>query len=183
MTNQPEGLTAGAWPIDTAHSTISFIARHVMVTKVRGSFQEFSGTITVGATPLDSSVDVTVQMASVTTRDDNRDNHLRSADFFDVEKFPTMTFKSTSVKADGEDYKLLGDLTIHGTTQPVEFDVEFNGTSPDPWGGTRAGFSAIGEISRSDFGLTFNAPLDGGGVLVSDKIKIELEVQATKPTE
>lgn len=176
-----EGLTPGTWPIDLSHSTIGFVARHLVVTKVRGQFNDFSGNVIVAENPLDSSVEVTVQAASFSTGDDNRDGHVKSADLLNVEKYPTLGFKSTSIKEDGGDYKLLGDLTIAGVTQPVELEVEFNGVSGDPWGGTRAGFSASGEINRSDFGITWNAALETGGVLVSEKIKLEIEAQVTKP--
>lgn len=170
------GLTTGTWAIDPAHSEVGFVARHLMVTKVRGSFSDVSGTVTVGDTLADSTAEVTVQLASVATRSDDRDAHLRSADFFDVEHNPTMTFASTAF--DGE--TLVGDLTIKGVTKPVTLAVEFNGTQTDPWGNTKAGFEASGTINRSDWGLTYNAALEGGGVLVSDKIALAIDVQLLK---
>lgn len=171
----------GTWIIDPTHTRLGFVARHAMVTKVRGSFTEFSGSLTLdGANPSASAAEVTVQMASVDSGTADRDAHLTSPDFFNVEAFPTMTFSSTAVKQDGEEFVLVGDLTIKDVTRPVEIEVELDGIVTDPWGNTRAGFAGETEISRKDFGLTWNVPLDGGGVLVSDKIKIQLDVSATK---
>ena len=170
----------GTWTIDPTHTRLGFVARHAMVTKVRGSFTEFSGSLTLdGANPAGSSAQVTVQMASVDSGTADRDAHLTSPDFFNVEAFPTMTFASTAVKQDGDEFVLVGDLTIKDVTRPVEIEVELDGIVTDPWGNTRAGFAGETEISRKDFGLTWNVPLDGGGVLVSDKIKIQLDVSAT----
>jgi polyisoprenoid-binding protein YceI len=149
-----------------------------MVSKVKGTFKTFEGSITVGDNPLDSKVVASIDVASVDTNEPNRDNHLRSADFFHAEDFPKITFESTSVTPDGGDFQLVGNLTIHGVSRPVTLKLEFNGVSPDPWGGTRAGFSAETEISRKDFGIDIELPLDGGGVVVGDKIKITLEVEA-----
>jgi polyisoprenoid-binding protein YceI len=174
---QVPGLTPGVWAVDNSHSTVGFIARHVVVAKTRGKFTDYSGSVTVAENILDSKVEATVQLASVHTGDDNRDTHLRSADFFDVENNPTMTFTSTSITPDGDDYKLNGDLTIRGVTKPVTFDLSFDGVSGDPWGGTRAGFDAKAEINRKDWGLEWNVALETGGLLVSDKIKIELEIE------
>jgi polyisoprenoid-binding protein YceI len=171
-------IPAGTWTIDPSHSEVGFSVRHLMVSKVKGTFETFGGTITVGADPLQSSVEADVDLSSINTRDANRDNHLRSADFFEVETHPTLTFRSTAVKPNGDDFVVLGDLTIKGTTLPVELDLEFNGTHPDPWGGTRAGFSAETEISRKQFGVDFEVPMDGPGVVVGDKIKVYLEVEA-----
>lgn len=172
----------GTWTIDPAHTRLGFVARHAMVTKVRGSFTDFEGTMTLdGANPANSSANLTVQLASIDTGSPDRDGHVKSADFFDVENNPTMTFTSTSVKqTDDDEFILVGDLTIKGVTKPVEIKVEADGVVADPFGNTRAGFEGSAEISRKDFGLTWNVPLDGGGVLVSDKIKIELDVSATK---
>ncbi len=169
-------LPAGTWAVDPNHTEVGFVARHLMVTKVRGSFTDVAGTVVVGDPVSASTVDVTVQMASVDTRSADRDTHLRSADFFDVEKFPTMHFVATAF--DGEE--LTGDLTIKDVTHPVTLEVEFNGTQADPWGNTKAGFEAEGEINRKDWGLTWNAAIEGGGVLVSDKIKLVLDVQLVK---
>lgn len=151
-----------------------------MVSKVRGKFGAFTGTVTIDDNRLASSVTASVDMVSVSTGDDGRDAHLRNNDFFDIENFPTMTFTSTSVRADGKNYVLVGDLTIKGVTKQVEFDLEFDGVSPDPWGGTRAGFSAEGEIDRRDFGLEWNMALDTGGLMVGEKVKISLDIQAVK---
>jgi len=172
----------GTWTIDPTHTRLGFVARHAMVTKVRGSFTDFAGSLTLnGANPADSSATVTVQMASVDSGTTDRDAHLKSADFFDVETYPTMSFASTGVKqTDGDEFVLLGDLTIKDVTRPVEIEVELDGIVTDPFGNTRAGFEGEAEISRKDFGLTWNVPLDAGGVLVSDKIKIQLDVSATK---
>lgn len=171
-------IPAGTWTIDPSHSEVGFSVRHLMVSKVRGLFETFSGTITIAEDPLQSSVTAEVDLNSINTRDETRDGHLRSADFFEVENHPTMTFKSTSVTPDGDDYKVVGDLTIKDVTKPVELDLEFNGIHPDPWGGTRAGFSAEGELSRKEFGIDFEVPMDGPGVVVGDKIKLVLEVEA-----
>jgi polyisoprenoid-binding protein YceI len=172
------GLVAGTWVIDPVHSEVGFVVRHLMVSKVKGRFNTFEGAITIAENALDSKVEATIDASSVDTRDENRDNHLRSSDFFEVESHPKITFVSTSVRPEGSDFMVSGDLTIHGVTRPVELELEFNGVSPDPMGGTRSGFSATTEISRADFGIDINMPLDGGGVVVGDKIKINLEVEA-----
>lgn len=175
-----DDLTPGTWNIDPSHSTVSFVARHLVITKVRGTFGEVSGAVVIADDKLSSTVEASITMSSVTTGDEGRDEHLKSADFFDVETYPTMTFLSTGIRGDGADYVLTGTLTIKGVAKTVELDLEFEGVSPDPWGGTRVGFSATGEINRRDFGLDFDVKLDTGGALVSEKIKIELEVQAVK---
>lgn len=175
-----EALIPGTWNIDPSHSSVNFVVRHLMVSKVRGSFGAFTGTVTIDDNRLASSVTASVEMASVTTGDDGRDAHLRNSDFFDVENYPTMTFTSTQVRPDGGDYVLVGDLTIKGVTKQVEFELEFDGVSPDPWGGTRAGFSAEGEIDRRDFGLEWNMALDTGALMVGEKVKIALDIQAVK---
>jgi polyisoprenoid-binding protein YceI len=172
------GLVAGTWTIDPSHSEVSFSVRHLMVSKVRGTFTTFEGAITVGENPLDSAVQVSIDVDSIDTRDVNRDTHLRSADFFEVEKFPTMNYQSTGVRVEGDRFALDGELSLHGVTKPVSLALEFNGVAGDPWGGTRAGFSAQTEISRNDFGVDISMPLDGGGVVVGDKIKVYLEVEA-----
>ena len=169
-------LTPGVWNVDPSHSTIGFVARHLMVSKVRGSFTEFTADVKIGDQLEDSTVTATVQLASVETGSADRDGHLKSPDFFDVENNPTMTFTSTKVTPD----TLEGDLTIKGVTKPVTFDLEFDGVSADPWGGTRAGFEASTEVNRKDFGLTWNVAVEGGGVLVSEKVKINLDVQLVK---
>jgi polyisoprenoid-binding protein YceI len=171
-------IPAGTWTIDASHSEVGFSVRHLMVSKVKGNFETFEGTITIGDDPLASSVQVEVYLSSINTRDEQRDGHLRSSDFFEVETHPKMTFVSTKVEPAGSDYKVTGDLTIKGTTKPVVLDLEFNGIHPDPWGGTRSGFSATTEISRKAFGVDFEIPMDGPGVVVGDKITISLEVEA-----
>jgi polyisoprenoid-binding protein YceI len=173
-------LTAGVWNIDAAHSHVGFIARHLMIAKVRGSFTSFSGAITIGEDVEDSKVEATVDLKSITTGDATRDGHLLTADFFQVEANPTMTFVSTGLNADGDEGKLKGDLTINGITKSVTFDVAFEGVNGDPWGGTRAGFSAETEINRKDFGVEFNIVLDAGGVAIGDKVKIQLDIEAVR---
>jgi polyisoprenoid-binding protein YceI len=173
-------LTPGVWNVDPSHSTIGFVARHLMVSKVRGHFATFSGTLTVAEDPLQSKVEATVDIASVTTNDETRDGHLKSADFFDLEKNATMTLVSTGIDKAGSNYVLHTNLTIKGITKPVDFDLEFDGVSADPWGGTRAGFSAEADVNRKDWGLEWNVALETGGVLVGEKVKIQLEIEAVK---
>jgi len=171
----------GQWSVDAAHSTVEFVARHLMVTKVRGRFTDYQADVTIAEVPEDSSVNVTIQVASVSTGDESRDGHLKSADFFDAETYPTITFASTAVRATGDSsWKVDGDLTIRDTTKPVTLDVEFGGVATDPWGNDKALFEASTEVDREDWGLTWNQPIAGGGVLVSKKIKLELEIQAAK---
>ena len=178
QTTEVPGLTAGTWTIDPSHTDVSFTVRHLMVSKVRGSFTRFDGTIVIAEDPLASSVEASVDLSSIDTRDENRDAHLRSADFFETETYPTMTFRSTKVRRAGSDFAVEGELSLHGVTRPVQLDLEFNGVSADPWGGTRAGFSAETEINRRDFGIDISMPLDGGGVVVGDKVKVHLEIEA-----
>lgn len=168
-----------AWNIDTTHSTIGFAVRHMLISTVRGHFNTFSGTLNIDeANPANAWVEAEVEVASIDTRDANRDNHLRSADFFDVENFPKITFKSTSVEKNDDDYKVIGDLTLHGVTKPVAFDVEYSGIIKDPYGLNRAGFTATSKISRKEFGITFNAVLETGSAMVSDEVKITLDFEA-----
>jgi polyisoprenoid-binding protein YceI len=170
---------AGTYAIDPSHTHVGFSVRHLMVSKVKGSFSGVSGTINIADDPLQSSVEVSVDMASIDTRDEQRDAHLRSPDFFDVENFPTMTYASTAVRADGGNRWLVdGELTIHGVTRSVPLEVTFEGAGADPWGGLRAGFSARAEIDREDFGLTWNQVLETGGIAVGKKVTIDLEVEA-----
>ena len=171
------GYIAGTWTVDPVHSEVSFVVRHMMVSKVRGRFDKFSGTVTTAADPLQSAVTAIVDMSSVNTGAPDRDNHIRSADFFEVESHPTMTFRSTGVREDGDHFLLDGDLTIRGTTKPVTLKLEVNGFGPDAYGGTRAGFSATGEINRHDFGVSYNGPIPGGGVAVSEKVTINIEAE------
>lgn len=173
-------IAPGIWNIDPAHSAIEFTARHLVVTKVRGSFSSFSASIEVAEDLTQSKISAEIDVASVSTGEQERDTHLKSADFFDVEKFPKMTFASTSITPAGDHFALAGDLTIHGTTRSINLDLEFNGVSKDPWGNTRTGYTATGEISRKDFGMEWNVPLEGSGVLVSDRIQISLEIQLIK---
>jgi polyisoprenoid-binding protein YceI len=172
------GLVAGSWVIDPVHSEVGFSVRHLMVSKVKGKFKTFEGVITIAEDPLQSRVEATIDAASVDTGEPNRDNHLRSQDFFHVDNHPKITFVSTRVVPRSEGFDLTGDLTIHGVTRPITLVLEFSGVGPDPWGGTRAGFSAETEISRKDYGVDFDMPLDGGGVVVGDKIRITLEIEA-----
>jgi polyisoprenoid-binding protein YceI len=167
-------LTAGIWDIEPAHSEVGFTVRHLGMSKVRGRFNSFAGEVEVAEDSTASSVIATVDMASVNTNNADRDGHLRSTDFFGTEAHPQMTFRSTSVSEDS----LVGEITINGFTTTVEFDLEFHGVAVDHYDTTRAGFSATGQIKRSDFGIDFNAPLGLDGMLISDKVTIELEVQA-----
>ena len=172
------GYVAGTWDIDVSHSYVSFTVRHMMVSKVRGRFGAFSGEIVTGENLTDSSVTATIDATSIDTNNEQRDGHIRSADFFDVENHPEWTFRSTALRVDGEDFALDGELTIKGVTKPVTLALEINGFGPDAWGGTRAGFSASTTIDRNDFGVDIKMPLDGGGVVVSDKVQIHLEIEA-----
>ena len=172
------GLVAGRWTFDNSHSEVSFTVRHLMVSKVRGVFNSYDGEIVVAENPVDSVVTASVDMSSIDTREEARDNHLRSSDFFSIEQHPQMTFRSVGLRPAGEDFVLTGDLTIKGVTKPVDFALEFNGVGSDPWGGTRAGFTAKTDISRKAFGVDLAMPLEGGGVVVGDKISITLEIEA-----
>lgn len=180
ITSLPTGLHTGTYAIDPSHSEVGFTARHAMVTKVRGRFPELEGTLVFGDDVASSSASATIQVASVSTSSPDRDTHLRGADFFDAEKYPTITFTSTGVRPDGDDYKLDGLLTIKDVTKPVTIDVEFGGVATDPFGNQRAGFSGEVEVEREEFGLTWNAALETGGVLVSKKVKLFLDIAAIK---
>ena len=175
---QIPGYTAGTWDIDPAHSTVGFSVRHMMVSKVRGYFREFSGVLVTTEDPAQSTVEATIDMDSIDTRQEQRDAHIRSADFFDVGNHTVMTFRSTAVRTDGADWTVVGDLTIKGITKSVELELELNGFGPDAYGGFRAGFSAKTEISRKAFGVDIDLPMDGGGVVVGDKVTVELEIEA-----
>ncbi len=172
------GYLAGTWVIDPVHSDVGFTVRHMMVSKVRGRFARFEGQIVTGPTPLESSVTASIDLASIDTNNAQRDAHIRSADFFDVETYPTMTYQSTGVRQDGDDLVLDGNLTLKGVTKAVPLRLEANGFGPDAFGGTRAGFSAYAEINRRDFGVDFQAALETGGVVVADKVAINLEIEA-----
>ncbi len=172
---------AGTYTLDPSHSQVGFAVRHLMVSKTRGRFSDFAGTIEIGENPLESSVAVTIQTASADTRDEQRDGHLRSADFFDSENWPTMTYHSRSVRPAGKGrYIVEGDLTIKDITRPVPLELTFEGGGADPWGGVRIGFSATAELDRDAFEINWNSPLDGGGVLVGKKVSIEIEAEAVK---
>jgi polyisoprenoid-binding protein YceI len=179
MSVEIPGYVAGTWAIDPVHSEVSFTARHFGVSKVKGRFDKFEGSFVTGEDPLVSSVTATIDATSINTNQEQRDAHIRSADFFHAEEHPTLTFTSTGIKDDGDDYLLEGDLTIRGVTKPVALKLEVNGFGPDAYGGTRAGFTATGDINRNDFGVSFNGPIPGvpGGVIVSDKIGITLEIE------
>lgn len=168
-------LTAGTWTIDASHSEVGFTVRHLM-SKVRGQFTKFEGTITTGESVADTRAEAVIDLNSIDTRDETRDGHLRSADFFDTETHGQMTFVTTSF--DGETAE--GELTLKGVTKPVELDVEFLGQDTDPWGNQRVGFEATATINRKDWGVDFNIPLDGGKVLIGDKVTIHLAVEAVQ---
>ncbi|MFF3000960.1 YceI family protein [Streptomyces sp. NPDC057950] len=172
----------GEYTIDPAHSTIGFVARHAMVTNVKGSFQDFEGALHLdGADPSRSTATIDVKMDSIETGSADRDTHLKSSDFFKTDEFPAMTFRSTKAEAlGGDDYRITGELSILGTTKPLSIDLEFNGSAKDPFGNERVGFEGKAEILRSEWGLTWNAALETGGVLVSDKIKLNFDISAIK---
>jgi len=177
--------TTTTWNLDASHTLVEFSAKHMMITTVKGRFADVRGSITIDAAhPEASTVEVELGAASIDTRSEQRDQHLRSADFLDVENFPTVTFKSRRIEGAqanaGTSFRVVGDLTIRGVTRDVTLDATFEGEGRDPWGGTRASFSATGKIDRRDFGLTWNAALETGGVLVSNDIKIVIEAQAIR---
>ena len=173
------GWVAGTWVIDPIHSEVGFSVRHMMVSKVRGRFEKYEGEIVTGEDILDTRATVTVDLTSINTGNQDRDNDLRSASYLEVDEYPTLTYRSTGLKPDGDAYIADGDLTIRETSQPLQLRVEFHGiVSPDPWGGTRAGLSATGEINRKDFGVSFDIPMDGGGLVVGEKIQVHLEIEA-----
>jgi polyisoprenoid-binding protein YceI len=174
------GYEAATWNIDPVHSEVGFSVRHMMVSKVRGRFTGFSGQLVTGDDPLQSSVTAEIDMSSINTGQEQRDEHIRSADFFEVETYPTMTYKSTGVRVEDGEYVLDGDLTLKGVTKNVPLRLELQGFGPDAYGGYRAGFTATGEINRSEFNIAFNAPLQNGGVVVADKIQLQLEIEAVK---
>ena len=178
------GYRTGTWDIDPSHSEVSFTVRHLMVSKVRGRFTRFSGSFVTAENPHDSTVEATIDLASIDTNAPDRDDHIRSADFFDVEQHPTMTYRSTGVRAEGDHWVLDGKLSLHGVTKEVPLVLELHGFLPQsPFGDTRVGFSASGEITRDDFGITFNILMDGGGVVVGNKIQIALEVEAIRRSD
>jgi polyisoprenoid-binding protein YceI len=171
--------TEGEWKLDQAHTNLGFVARYLMVTKVRGRFRDFEGTIHIGKAPEESRVEVTMDAASIDTDNETRDEHLRSPDFLDVQRFPKLTFKSTSIEVTGDtSLRVEGDLTIRDVTRPVVLDAEFEGTTKGIRGDSRVAFSASTEIDREDWGIMWNMALETGGVLVGKRVRIELEVQA-----
>ena len=183
-TRAVNGLTlpsTGTFVLDKSHTEVGFIARHLMVSKVRGRFTDFEGTIVVADDPSESSVEVIIQAASINTNDENRDKHVRTNDFLSTDEFPALTFRSTKVElSSGGDWKVNGDLTVRGVTRPILLDVQFEGVIQDPWGNQRLGFTASGEIDRNDFGVSFNAALETGGFVVSPKVKLEIEAEAVR---
>lgn len=177
----PSAPTRTVWNVDPAHSTVEFSVRHMMVSTVKGRFAGLSGMIVdVAEDPSLSSVEIQIDAASITTNDEQRDGHLRSPDFFDVQNYPTLTFKSTRVQGSRESFKVTGDLTLHGVTREIELDAEFNGVGTNPYGKRVAGFSAQAKLNRKDFGLNWNVALEAGGVLVSDSIKVQIELEAVQ---
>ncbi|WP_028927072.1 YceI family protein [Pseudonocardia acaciae] len=182
-TTETVALAAGTWDIDPVHSDVSFTVRHMMVSRIRGRFGAFTGTIVTSPDVLGSSVTASIDVGSVDTGNDQRDEHVRSAQFLDAQNHPTMTYRSTGVRANGDGYVIDGELTLHGATRPVQLDVNLGGIGPDPWGGTRIGFAATATIDRRDFGIDVSLPFDGGGVVVSDRVEIELNVEAVLRTE
>jgi polyisoprenoid-binding protein YceI len=175
------GYLTGTWAIDPTHSEVGFSIRHLMVSKVRGRFTSFAGTITTADDLVASSVEATIDLASIDTGNADRDTHVRSADFFDVEAHPTMTYRSTGVRADGDRFVVDGELTLRGVTRAVPLALEVHGFLPEsPFGDTRFGFSATAEIDRRDFGIEFNSALDGGGVLLGEKVQVALEIEAIR---
>jgi polyisoprenoid-binding protein YceI len=173
-------MTMQRWKIDPSHSAVQFTVRHLVISKVRGTFERWEGEIDFDPSqPEASKVSVRIETASIDTHEPNRDQHLRSADFFDVEKYPAITFESRKVERRGDDrYRVLGDLTMHGVTRPVELDAEYTGAGKDPWGNQRVGFFAKTALNRREFGLNWNQLLEGGGVVVSEQVEISLDVQA-----
>ncbi len=182
LTTTPPDQLTGDYSIDPGHSRIGFVARHAMVTKVRGSFNDFEGTARIdGADPANSKVEVTIKAASIDTRNADRDNHLRSNDFFDMENHPEITFVSTDVAAVGDStYRVTGDLTIKGVAKPVTLDLEYTGSATDPFGNFRIGFEGAVTVNRKDWGVSWNAPLETGGFLVSEKVTLEFEISAVR---
>lgn len=174
-------LETGVWAIDKSHTKVGFVAKHLMVTKVRGHFESYEANVEIADELTESRIEVTFDSASITTGAPDRDGHLRSGDFLDVENHPTMRFVSTDITPDGAGWKITGDLTIRDTTNPVTLNASYEGSAVDPWGNTHIGFSARATIDREDWGLTWNAALEGGGWLVSKEVVIEIEGQLVRP--
>jgi polyisoprenoid-binding protein YceI len=174
------GYEAATWTIDPVHSEVGFSVRHMMVSKVRGRFTAFTGQFVTAEDPAGSAVTAEIDLASINTGNEQRDAHIKSADFFEVETYPTMTYKSTGIRVEDGEYVLDGDLTLKGVTKSVPLHLELNGFGPDPFGGYRAGFTATGELNRRDFNVNFSAPMANGGAVVADKITLHLEIEAVK---
>lgn len=172
------GYLAGTWKADPVHSEIGFSVRHLMIANIHGRFTSYEVSIVASEDPLRSSVTATIDLASVDTGNETRDNHLRSADYFEVEKYPTMSYRSIGIRRTGDGWFVDGELTLHGVTRQVPLALAVNGFSPDERGGQRAGFSAAAQLNRSDFGIDLSIPLDGGGLTVSDKVSITLDIEA-----
>ena len=170
--------SAGTFTIDPGHSNVAFTVRHLMVSKVRGHFTRFQGQLTLDPDPLASSVTATIELASIDTNNPQRDHDLRSANFFETDTYPTMTFRSVGIRHSEDGFDVDGELTLHGVTRPVTLALDVNGFTRDPYGGTRAGFSATTELDRGDFGISTNIPMDGGGVVIGDRIQVFLEIEA-----
>lgn len=172
------GYTVGTWTIDPVHSEVAFSVRHMMVSKVRGRFESVEGKIVTAEDPSQSSASATIDLSSIWTGNDQRDEHLRSDDFFSAATHPKMTYQTTGIRKDGDHYVVDGDLTLKGVTKSIPMKVELNGFGPDAYGGVRAGFTATGKLSRKDFGVNWNAAIEGGGVVVSDNVDLVLEIEA-----
>ncbi|SJM67495.1 YceI family protein [Gulosibacter sp. 10] len=173
-----DGLKPGTWTIDPTHTEVGFVVRHMAISKVRGKFERFEGTITVGERLEDSAVEAAVEVASVNTNQEQRDEHLRTSDFFAAPEHPQMTFVSKSIRVEGEEIRVLGDLTLRGVTKEVEFEVEFGGVTVDGFGNTKAGFEAEAKINRKEFGVSWNAPTEAGGLTLGDEVRITIDGQA-----
>jgi polyisoprenoid-binding protein YceI len=172
------GYVAGTYTIDPGHSDVAFTVRHLMVSKVRGHFTRFQGELTLTPDPLASQVTATIELSSIDTNNPQRDDDLRSANFFGTDTYPTMTFRSTGIRHSDDGFDVDGELTLHGVTRQVPLTLDVNGFTRDPYGGTRAGFSATTELNRADFGISTNIPMDGGGVVIGDRIQVFLEIEA-----
>ncbi len=180
-TVSPTAVPTGTWNVDPAHSKIGFSVKHMGIATVRGEFTEFQGTLDVGENLASATARGTVKVQSVDTNESQRDEHLRSPDFFDAAQYPELTFESTGIEADGDDaFRITGNLTIHGVTQPIELRADVQGTDVDPWGNERVGLEIAGQLSRGDYGMTFNQALGSGNMLVSDKVKLALDISAVK---
>ncbi|NBD26841.1 YceI family protein [Paenibacillus glycinis] len=175
-------MSTSKWQVDVAHSSVDFTIKHMMIAKVKGAFHEFSAEIEADPSDLTTAnIQFNVVLNSIDTRNADRDNHLRTGDFFDIEHYPTLSFQSTSIRRTGDgEYDVTGDLHLHGLTRPETFHVAYEGSGKDPWGNEKVGFSAKGAISRSSYGLTYNAVLETGGVLIGDDVKFTIELEAVK---